>query len=480
MEMAENGTLDILLISPEMLVSGENSAKIRHVLRQLPPIAFVCIDEAHCVSQWSHNFRPSYLMICKVIKEKLGVKTILGLTATSTLQTTESIVNHLEVTGGQDGVISDIPLPDNLVLSVSKDRNRDSALINLLKSERFADSRSIIVYCTRRDECERIAGLLRTSLQDDKIKPLQKPDKSKKRKRTNWTAECYHAGVASGKRKSIQKNFMSGELRIVVATIAFGMGINKADIGGVIHYNMPKSFESYVQEIGRAGRDGNTAHCHLFLDSENSDQNELRRHIFANSMDRHVIRKLLQKVFIPCDCNKTIRESCSLHEVCFSVEETVQQLDIPEENIATLLCYLELHEDQLIQVLSKGYSKCKIISYRGPMQLRSAAKTCAPLAMAFVLDLKKGITHTDSTNLEFPVIDVASAIGSDSGVVKYQLKNLEWTYGKIFCCCFFFYFLISIHSSTYVRLSGLSFALKLFMDRCPVNYFELYKHFIAL
>lgn len=124
------------------------------------------------------------------------------------------------------------------------------------------------------------------------------------------------------------------------------------------------------------------------------------------------------------------RNACTSHEVCFSIEETIQQLDIPEENIETLLCYLELHEDQLIQVLSKGYSKCKIISYRGPMQLRSAAKTCAPLAMAFALDLKKGIKHTGSTNLEFDVIGVASAIGSDSGVVKFQLKNLEWIYGK--------------------------------------------------
>lgn len=268
MGMAENGSLDVLLISPEMLVSGENSSKIRYVLRKLPPIAFVCIDEAHCVSQWSHNFRPSYLMICKVIKEKLGITKILGLTATSTKQTTDCIVNHLEVAGGNEGVITDTPLPDNLILSVSKDKNRDAALINLLKSEKFVDSRSIIVYCTRRFECDRIAGLLRTSLQDDSIKSVVIPTKSKKRKRENLTAECYHAGVASSKRKSIQKSFMSGELRIVVATIAFGMGINKADIGGVIHYNMPKSFESYVQEIGRAGRDGKIAYCHLFLDPD--------------------------------------------------------------------------------------------------------------------------------------------------------------------------------------------------------------------
>lgn len=133
-------------------------------LRKLPPIAFACIDEAHCVSQWSHNFRPSYLMICRVLRESLGIKTILGLTATATRATRESIIQHLSIPDGENGVISDIPLPDNLVLTASKDTERDYALLRLLTSPRFADCKSIIVYCTRRNECERISGFLRTSL----------------------------------------------------------------------------------------------------------------------------------------------------------------------------------------------------------------------------------------------------------------------------------------------------------------------------
>lgn len=456
MEAIKAGKVDILLVSPEAVVSGEKSTGFGSLLRQLPPIAFACIDEAHCVSQWSHNFRPSYLMICRVLREKLGVKTVLGLTATATLQTRESIVRHLGIPDGLEGIISDIPLPDNLILTVSQDENRDRALIALIRGPRFELLQSVIIYCTRRDECERIAGFLRTCLQDNK-----KSDESsnKKRKRANWNAEAYHAGLPASRRRSIQNAFMSGDLRIVVATIAFGMGINKSDIRGIIHYNMPKSFESYVQEVGRAGRDGKQAHCHVFLDSKGSDLSELRRHIYSNSIDRHVIRKLLKKVFVPCSCFQHLknnpevqkeldnlifdtsddditmeeakplkRRTCQGHEVCFSIEETVQSLDIPEENISTLLCYLELHEQRYIKLLGNAYTKCKLISYGGSKHLKQIAKTSPPLAMAIAMDLKKKSNEKpEIASIEFNVVEVAAAIGWDSGVVKYQLKQLEWT-----------------------------------------------------
>lgn len=84
----------------------------------------------------------------------------------------------------------------------------------------------------------------------------------------SWDAEAYHAGLSAAKRRSVQNGFMSGKLRIVVATVAFGMGLDKRDVRAIIHYTLPKGFESYVQEIGRAGRDGNPAHCHVFLDEE--------------------------------------------------------------------------------------------------------------------------------------------------------------------------------------------------------------------
>ncbi|XP_060533000.1 ATP-dependent DNA helicase Q4 [Cylas formicarius] len=407
--------LDVLLISPEAIVAGEKQTGFGSLFRKLPPIAFACIDEVHCISQWSHNFRPSYLMVCRVLKESLGVKTILGLTATATRATCENIIQLLDIRDGFRGIISDTPLPDNLCLTVSKDPNRDQSLLKLLQSERFKSCKSVIVYCTRRDECERIASFLRTTFKDDDLAVA-----AKKRKRLSAQAEPYHAGMSASKRRSVQNAFMSGELRIVVATVAFGMGINKADIRAVIHFNMPNSFESYVQEVGRAGRDGLPAHCHVFLDSQGRDENELRRHIHANSIDRHVIRKLLSKIFVPCACAGT----CPKHEVAFSIEETIRALDIPEENVATLLCYLELHEKKYVEVLSPAYTRCRIVSYAGPNQLTRASKDCPPLAMA--LAMYKGKNNEDNI-VEFPVVEVASAIGWDSGICKHKLKNLEWT-----------------------------------------------------
>ncbi|XP_017074199.1 uncharacterized protein LOC108109904 [Drosophila eugracilis] len=438
-QMIADGEIDILLVSPEAVVAGERATGFGAILRQLPPIAFACIDEAHCVSQWSHNFRPSYLMICKVLRKNLGVHTVLGLTATATLPTRVSIIKHLGIVDGERGVISDIPLPDNLVLSISKDQNRDAALLQLLNSERFEPCQSIIIYCTRRDECERIAGFIRTCVQDRR-QPAQ--DTGKKRKRINWQAEPYHAGMPASRRRTVQKAFMANELRIVVATIAFGMGINKPDIRAVIHYNMPRNFESYVQEIGRAGRDGLTSHCHLFLDAKGGDQSELRRHVYANSIDRHVIRKLLQKIFVPCSCDKDASKRpelpiplegdgprahvCPGHEIGFSVEKTVEMLDIPAENISTLLCYMELDPRWCISVLSSAYVMAKVISYGGPKYLKHAAKECPPLAMAIALQIRDKTFKEDSNIIEFSVTDIASGIGWNSGVVKYQLKDLEW------------------------------------------------------
>lgn len=156
-----------------------------------------------------------------MLRNRLGITTILGLTATATRATTDSIIEHLCIPDGRDGIIGDIPIPNNLRLTVSRDANRDQALLQLLESEEFVNFRSIIVYCIRREECERVATFLRTCLRREENKGNS--GGGKKRKRLNVQAEFYHAGMSAGRRRTIQKAFMSGELRIVVATVAFGM-----------------------------------------------------------------------------------------------------------------------------------------------------------------------------------------------------------------------------------------------------------------
>ena len=155
------------------------------------------------------------------------------------------------------------------------------------------------MYCTRQQTTERVAQLLRTSLQfveDDNsisseldseptVKSICRSKRgagnggcgrgTSKRRKVSWSAECYHAGLSPAQRKRNQSDFMASRLRVLVCTVAFGMGLDKPDVRAVIHYNMPKSFESFVQEIGRAGRDRDPAYCHVFIDNEVRRQYDL-------------------------------------------------------------------------------------------------------------------------------------------------------------------------------------------------------------
>uniref|UniRef100_A0A3B4UIT2 DNA 3'-5' helicase n=1 Tax=Seriola dumerili TaxID=41447 RepID=A0A3B4UIT2_SERDU len=440
-EAVKSGQVCVLLLSPEALVGGGGSgAGCLPSAQELPPVAFACIDEAHCVSEWSHNFRPCYLRLCKVLRERLGVQCLLGLTATATLSTALDIAQHLDITD-QDGIaVRSAAVPPNLRLSVSMDREKDQALVSLLRGDRFGCLDSVIVYCTRREETTRVAALLRTCLQG-----IRKPLK--------WQAESYHAGLSASERRRVQNNFMCGELRIVVATVAFGMGLDKSDVRGIIHYNMPKSFESYVQEIGRAGRDGEPAHCHLFLDPEGGDLHELRRHIYADTVDYYTVKRLVQKVFPPCKCKRIHqkqqelikaagdsprdyeRESkdwprervCHTHERAIPIQQTVEALDITEEGVETLLCYLELHPQRFVELLHPTMSVCKVSCYDGPRQLQKIMKICPPVAVVLARRRMAGERVETCDQLEFDVVEVADTMGWQLPLVKRGLRQLQWS-----------------------------------------------------
>ncbi|XP_077446236.1 ATP-dependent DNA helicase Q4 isoform X4 [Stigmatopora argus] len=504
------GQVCVLLLSPEALVGGGASSGPGCLpsAQELPPVAFACIDEAHCLSEWSHNFRPCYLRLCKVLRERLGVRCLLGLTATATLSTALDIAHHLDIHDPAGIAVRSAAVPANLQLSVSMDEKKDQALVSLLKGERFGCLDSVIVYCTRREETSRVAALLRTCLQGVLLKEnkhlgdtptevnpvgLKKKEIARKkiRKPLKWQAESYHAGLSASERRRVQNNFMCGELRMVVATVAFGMGLDKSDVRGIIHYNMPKSFESYVQEIGRAGRDGAPAHCHLFLDPEGMDLHELRRHIYSDTVDYYTVKRLVQKAFLPCKC-KQIRQKqqqliqeeisdgellemldqenggdtsaqqdtplppvevekgddsygkkgdeqkdesssdrlsdrvCHTHERAVPIQETVEALDITEEGIETLLCYLELHPQRLVELLPPTLSTCKISCYQGPRELRKITKICPPVAVVLARRRAAGLPVESCDGVEFDVVEVADTMGWQLPLVKRGLRQLRW------------------------------------------------------
>ncbi|KAK3846384.1 MAG: P-loop containing nucleoside triphosphate hydrolase protein, partial [Linnemannia gamsii] len=271
MEKLTSNRIKILFISPEKLQSQSFLSLVR--TRRIPLIPFVCVDEVHCLSEWSHNFRPAYLLLNHVLKTDLKSPCVVGLTGTATEGTKDSICAMLDI-DRTAGVLSGPVIRDNLGMTVSVEADREPALLNLLQSPRFAAMDAILIYVMRQAQADALAAFLRVR---------------------NFSAESYHAGKSSQDRQRIQHRGAPGGIRILVATIAFGLGLNKSNIRSVIHYCLPKSLENYIQEIGRSGRDGEKSYCHMFLNQD--DYMRLRSLAYADGMDWGTVLRLIKKLF---------------------------------------------------------------------------------------------------------------------------------------------------------------------------------------
>lgn len=298
MASIRSGQAKLLYVSPERFFNERFRSSLEGI-----KISLFAIDEAHCISQWGHNFRPDYLKLA-IIARNLNVERVLGLTATATPTVQEDICRAFEITG-DDVVCTDFFRPNLHIRSqFVTDSERADVLVDKLKTETPG---ATIVYVTLQKTAESVAGACATA---------------------DLEARAYHAGMDSETRNEIQEWFMGGVNKIVVATIAFGMGIDKSDIRYVYHFNAPKSIENYAQEIGRAGRDGEVSKCEMLLVPE--DKITLENFVYGDTPSEPSVEAFI---------NEIASQPSEFHVSQYKLGASC---DIKSIVVKTLLTYLEL------------------------------------------------------------------------------------------------------------------------------------------
>ena len=263
-----NGTTKLLYVAPESLTKKENIDFLTNIT-----ISFFAIDEAHCISEWGHDFRPEYRRLKPMIKAIDDVP-IIALTATATPKVQSDIQKNLGMT---DAIVFKASFNrTNLFYEVRPKKNVQKEIIRFIKNR---IGKSGIIYCLSRKKVEEIAQLLQVN---------------------GISSLPYHAGLDANTRAKHQDMFLMEEADVIVATIAFGMGIDKPDVRFVIHHDIPKSLESYYQETGRAGRDGGEGHCLAFYSYK--DIEKLENFLHGKPIaEQEVGQQLLQEVVAYCE-----------------------------------------------------------------------------------------------------------------------------------------------------------------------------------
>lgn len=341
----QSGKTKLLYVAPESLTKDENIDFLQNV-----KISFYAVDEAHCISEWGHDFRPEYRRI-QAIVSKIGKAPIIALTATATPKVQHDIQKNLGMLNAT--VFKSSFNRPNLYYEVKpKTDDVDKEIIRYIRS---MEGKSGIIYCLSRKKVEDLAAILQAN---------------------NIAALPYHAGMEAQVRSEHQDKFLMEKVQVIVATIAFGMGIDKPDVRFVIHYDMPKSLEGYYQETGRAGRDGGEGHCLAFYSDKDLDK--LRKFMQGKPVAEQEIGN--QLLFETQTYAETIvcRRKILLHyfgeeykedncENCDNCKKHYKMIDASELLALIIETSLLLKEkfkaEQIVNIL-KGNATAEVVSYK--------------------------------------------------------------------------------------------------------------------
>lgn len=372
----ERGTLKLLYVAPERFSNEAFRQRLKRT-----NIAMIAIDEAHCISEWGHNFRPDYLKLARLCRS-LKVPRVLALTATATPKVAAGIRKHFRIAKDDHVQLSfHRPNLDLRVTPCAADERKKILLDRLRNSEGPA-----VVYVTRQETTEEVATFLQ---------------------RQGLSARAYHAGLTDEVRGDAQNSFMTDETRIIVATIAFGMGIDKPDIRTVIHYNLPKSLENHVQEIGRAGRDGEPAICEMLACGD--DLTVLENFIHADAPSPRALGNLLDRVL-----RLGPRFDLSVYELSHSC-------DIRNTVVETVLTYLEIAN--LIEAAGNFYATFRIRLLRDRAKITNGMSAADRRLLGKLLDGAKDYRGS----LTVDVVESSAALGVSRAKVSAILNHLAFS-----------------------------------------------------